>query len=106
MVYKFKDYVKFFNSVTGSYLQREDTGERYEMGGVAVDIVQLIDGKRDMDEILEELCKLFGPEVEPLMIAGDLERFMGQLMEAGLLEVVRDKFEENYEQYKKDRGLQ
>ena len=104
MIYKFKDYVKFFNSVTGSYLQREDTGERFEMQGVAVDIVQLIDGKRDMDGILEALCKLFGPDVDPLMIAGDLERFMCQLAEAGLVELIYDSFEEGYQQFLKERG--
>ena len=106
MVYKLKDYVKFFNSVTGSYLEREDTGERFEMQGVAVDIIQLIDGERDMDHILEELCKLFGPDVDPLMIAGDLQRFMGQLEEAGLVVMVRDTFEEGYEAFKKMRQQQ
>ena len=104
MIYKLKDYVKFFNSVTGSYLQREDTGERFEMHGVAVDIIQLIDGERDMDGILEELCKLFGPDVDPLMIAGDLERFMGQLAEAGLVELIHDSFEEGFQQFLKERG--
>ncbi len=103
MIYKLFDNVKFYSNVQGSYLEREDTGERFNMGGIAADIIELIDGKRDMNDILEELCKLFGPDVDPLMIAGDLERFMGELAQAGLVELVKDPFEEGFQEYMKMR---
>ncbi len=103
MVYRLKEYVKFYSNAQGSYLEREDTGERFAMQGIGSDIIELIDGERGMDGILEELCKLFGPDVDPLMIARDLERFMGQLAETGLVELVRDPFEEGYQQFLKER---
>ena len=104
MVYKLKEYVKFYSNAQGSYLEREDTGERFNMQGVGSDIVELIDGERSMDDILEELCKLFGPDVDPLMIARDVEAFMGQLAEVGLVELVRDPFEEGFQEFMRERN--
>ena len=89
MIYKLADGVKLIETEQGAYLQEVMTNEKYVVGGAGINFIKLIDGVRDMDEILEELVKIFGPNVEPYIIAKDLEQFMYQLASNGLVEIVK-----------------
>ena len=60
-----------------------DSGDFFSLTGTAGSIWQLIDGSRDRAAVLAALAAEYG--VEPDEIAGDLDAFLAQLREAGLL---------------------
>lgn len=88
MVYGLKSNVKFFEIEDKAYLEQDGGRVRYNVGGAAVEFVKLIDGKRDMDQMMNELIKIYGPNVETYVLARDLNNFMGELLENGLIELV------------------
>lgn len=90
MVYRIADGVKITPIENGASIER--SGDKYTVSGSGTVFLELIDGKRDMDEILEELIKIFGPNVEPYNLARDLERFMHELAEEGLIVLVKSIF--------------
>jgi len=100
MIYALADGVQFLNTGKEAYLLRVMENKRFDVGGAAVDILQLIDGKRDMDQILYELIQIFGTNVEPYVLAKDLERFVFDLLEEGLLKVVGTMFDNMEEEMK------
>lgn len=91
MVYKFADGVEVVHSQTGDYIIKD--GEKFMVYGSAIEFLKLIDGERDLDQILRELVKIFGPSVEPYTIARDLERFIYDLVEEGIVVLVKTFYE-------------
>jgi pyrroloquinoline quinone biosynthesis protein D len=64
-------------------IMRLDNGELLTLAGPAASIWRLIDGARDRSAVLDALTAEFAAE-EPAM-ASDLDEFLGQLRESGLL---------------------
>lgn len=92
MIYKISDgvsidYLKQDSMVRlrHFYLGSEET---VEISGAGPIFVSLFDGKRDMDEILGECAKIFGPTVDAYTLAKDLETFVSELMGSGMLTLV------------------
>lgn len=91
MVYRIADGVTITEYVDSIAL--EMGGEKYTISGSGIQFFKLIDGERDMDQILRELVRVFGPNVEPYVLARDLERFVYELSIEGLLVLVKTHFE-------------
>lgn len=89
LVYKLADNIRLVQKETGDYLEDVINLQKYEIRGSAGYVLSLMDGKRDMDEILEEMCKLYGASENPYNIAKDLGDFILDLFEAKMIEVVR-----------------
>ena len=99
MVYKISDAVKMIDKGDSITFEENSNGEikSYEVKGAGVVFVQLIDGERDLDQILEECVNIFGPSVETYTLARDLESFIGELAFEGLIKVVDNSYAESPE---------
>jgi hypothetical protein len=64
-------------------IMRIDNGEFFAIGGTGLEIWPLIDGSRDRDALLAELEGRF--EAPPAVIAPDLDAFLAELADAGLI---------------------
>ncbi|MGE3691695.1 MAG: HPr-rel-A system PqqD family peptide chaperone [Novosphingobium sp.] len=60
-----------------------DTGDFFSLTDSAKSIWSLIDGTRGKAELIEALCSQYGADRD--VVAADVETFLGQLSEAGLL---------------------
>lgn len=89
MVYKLNPGVELFETEEETYILDQTTGEKYTIGGAGVEIFKLIDGERSMDDILMELVKIYGPNVQPYVIAKDLDGFVYAMVDSGLVNVVK-----------------
>ncbi|MDO4482525.1 MAG: PqqD family protein [Bacillota bacterium] len=92
MVYKFAEGVEIVHSESGDYIVKG--GQKFMVYGSAIEFLKLIDGKRDMDQILRELVKIYGPSVEPYIIARDLEKFIYDLVEEGIVVLVKTFYDD------------
>ena len=64
-------------------IMRLDNGEFFALSGTAAAAWRLIDGKRDRASLSAALCEEFA--AEPDEVAADLDDFLNQLSETGLL---------------------
>lgn len=62
-----------------------DSGDLFSLTGTARTIWQLIDGARDRSALLAALARTY--DCDETEIAGDLDAFVGQLSQAGLIGV-------------------
>lgn len=60
-----------------------DSGDFYSLVGTAREVWLLIDSKRDRDAIIAELAAAYA--ADPSTIAGEVDSFLGDLREAGLV---------------------
>ncbi|MBQ4340350.1 MAG: PqqD family protein [Firmicutes bacterium] len=90
MVYKLADDVQFIIEGSSTYLSKGDL--RYDIAGSAIQMVELIDGERTLDDIVEELMKIYGSNVEAYTLVKDFELFMGDLVCEGLVTLVKSCF--------------
>lgn len=64
-------------------VMRLDTGEFLSITGTGVPIWELVDGKRDREELIAVLCSEFdAPQAD---IEADVDEFIGKLRNAGLI---------------------
>jgi pyrroloquinoline quinone biosynthesis protein D len=61
-----------------------DSGDFFSLTNTGKDIWELIDGQRSRDAILAELAEAYGSE--STAIAADVDGFLAELREAGLVE--------------------
>ena len=64
-------------------IMRIDSGEFYSLSGTAAAIWRLIDGQRDRAELIATATREFEPGERD--IAADVDEFLAQLRETGLL---------------------
>ncbi len=88
MIYGLKENIRLVELENEAYIEEDGGKYRHNIGGAAVEFIKQIDGKKDMEQILAELIKIYGPNVEPYTLAKDLENFIGVLLENGIIEVV------------------
>lgn len=79
---KYPDYIVFREEPEGGILFNVDTGELKLVEDVAWGICHMIEKGSDRARVLEKLRELY-PEEEDL--AGDLDSFLEELVEAGFL---------------------
>lgn len=72
-----------------AYVENVVTNTKFKVEGSGVYILGLIDGKRDLDDILDEMLKTYGPDVHPYTVAQDLGQFIGNLIEEGIIQYVK-----------------
>ena len=72
------------NQIDGeTVIMQIDTGDFFSLAGSALAIWQLLDGTRDRDALIAELCADFG--TDETTVAGDLDAFLASLKDAGLI---------------------
>ncbi len=89
MKLRFCEGVKFVVEDNTGYLSRVYAGENFTVGGAGIDFLQLIDGQRTLDDIIEELLKIYG-NAEPYTLVKDMQGFAEDLATNGLIETFRD----------------
>ena len=90
MVYKLADDVQFIVEGSTTYLTKGDL--RYDIAGSAIQMIELIDGVRTLDDIVEELMKIYGSNVEAYTLVKDFEVFMGDLVCEGLVTLLKSPY--------------
>lgn len=72
------------NQIDGeTVIMQIDTGDFFSLAGSALTIWQLLDGTRDRDALIAQLCADFG--ADEATVADDLDAFLTSLKEAGLI---------------------
>ena len=84
------DSVEISFSDEGAFLVNKELSERFSVSGAGIDFLQLIDGERTLDDIIEKLLEIYGG-VEPYTLVKDMEQFVQDLAVSGLVEVFRDE---------------
>ncbi len=94
MIYKISDSYKMTDCESKIIFEREFLGEKEtaEVSGAGVEFLRLLDGKKDINQILEECIRIFGNTVEPYNLARDLENFYSELAGEGIITVVTTPF--------------
>lgn len=87
MVYRLADGVQIIVEGSSTYITKDEF--RYDIAGSAITMLQMIDGERTLDDIVEELMKIYGSNVEAYTLVKDFELFMGDLVCEGLVTLVK-----------------
>lgn len=70
-----------------TFVVHKKNQERFCVGGAGNDFLNLIDGERTLDDIIEKLLEIYGG-VEPYILVKDMEGFCRELTSNGIAEMV------------------
>lgn len=88
MKYKIADDVKVVYAEDNSSVcltKLDGSDEKVIISGAGPVFVELMNGERDMDDMLEACVRIYGTSVEPYIIAKDLDNFVMELALSGMV---------------------